>query len=370
MIRHAVILAGGAGTRLWPASTRAQPKQFMKIVDGKTLLQLTVERALALNVERIVIVTHQSQAERVAEDISAVREAKERTVILSEPVARNTAPALALAARYLQTVGEADSTSIVMPADHVVSPLQAFVSDALGADSLADQGYLVTFGIRPTRPETGYGYIETSDTLAPGWAVHSFREKPDQGTAIHYLKAGNYYWNSGMFVYQSNLFLSELAENSPSIASALGTLSAPFPTRRVHGVEVAGDMAALSALYPALESRSVDYAVMEKSGRRAMIMSSFRWNDVGSWDEIASIAEEPGRRTEDSASLHRNDVPVVTVASEHCYIDSDLPVAVCGLDDVHVIVKNGMVLVCRRGESQLVKNAVEKLKDGGYERLL
>jgi len=196
-IAYAVVLAGGAGTRLWPASTRSNPKQFLRVGGPKSLLQMTLERADALGVERILVVTHQSQAESVAREIADNERLTGKTVIISEPSARNTAPALALAATYLAAEGAADAVSIVMPADHLITPVEAFADDAAKAAELARAGYLVTFGIRPTRAEIGYGYIETTETLGPGWNVHSFREKPDQPTAVHYLKAGNYYWNSG-----------------------------------------------------------------------------------------------------------------------------------------------------------------------------
>jgi len=370
MVRYAVILAGGAGTRLWPASVKAHPKQFLKIAGEKTLLQLTVERALALGVEAILIVTHQSQTELVAEDVAQVHLAKPITVILAEPVARNTAAALALAARYLGSIGKADETCIVMPADHIVTPTSAFVADTAYADALARQGYLLTYGIDPTRPETGYGYIETSERLQNGWKVNSFREKPDHATAIHYLKAGNYFWNSGMFVYRTDVFLEELSRFAPAVAEPFNRLTIPFPVRTVHGVRVAGDVAALSALYPSIDAVSVDYALMEKSDRGAMVQSSFRWNDVGSWDEIAAISESAEVSRKSELGLPSGDVPAVRVESPGCYIDSDLPVAVCGVEDVHVVVKNGMVLVCKRGSSQLVKDAFNLLRDGGYERLL
>ena len=370
MVRYAVILAGGAGTRLWPASVKAHPKQFLKIAGDKTLLQLTVERALALGVETILIVTHQSQTELVAEDIAQLPRAKPITVILAEPVARNTAAALALAARYLGSIGPVEERCIVMPADHLVTPTDAFVADTANADELARQGYLLTYGINPTRPETGYGYIETSEPLQNGWKVNSFREKPDHATAIGYMKAGNYFWNSGMFVYRTDVFLDELSRFAPAVAEPFKQLTTPFPVRTVHGVQVAGDVAALSALYPSIEAVSVDYALMEKSDRRAMVQSSFRWNDVGSWDEIAAIAESAENSRKSDVELQSGDIPAVRVESPGCYIDSDLPVALCGVEDVHVVVKNGMVLICKRGSSQLVKDAFNRLRDGGYERLL
>ncbi len=361
-IAYAVVLAGGAGTRLWPASTRSNPKQFLRVGGPKSLLQMTLERADALGVERILVVTHQSQAESVAREIADNERLTGKTVIISEPSARNTAPALALAATYLAAEGAADAVSIVMPADHLITPVEAFADDAAKAAELARAGYLVTFGIRPTRPETGYGYIETTETLGPGWNVHSFREKPDQPTAVHYLKAGNYYWNSGMFVYRNDLFLAELSENSPDVTDPFGRLTEKFALRRVHGVPVCGDMAALSSLYASLPSISIDYALMEKSLKRAMVAGSFSWNDVGSWDEIAAIAETHG--------TDPGDAPQFLVDAERCYVESELPVAVCGVDDLHVIVRNGMILVCRRGASQLVKDAVESMKREGYERLL
>ncbi len=370
IISCAIILAGGAGTRLWPASTRSHPKQFLRIGGNKTLIALTVERALALDVRRILVVTHQSQAEGAAREIAEIPGAGERTVILSEPVARNTAPALALAASYLSRVGADGETCMVMPADHLIAPVGMFVADAAKAAELASARYLVTFGIPPHRPETGYGYIETAENIGPGWSVRSFREKPDQATALHYLEAGNYYWNSGMFVYRSDLFCAELSRHSPEVAEPFQRQLVDFPLRRVHGVPVCGEMAELSSLYASLPSISVDYALMEKSDRRAMVAGSFTWNDIGSWDEIAAIREAVQPAASRSASPILTDAPTFAAESQRCHVESDLPVALCGVDDLHVVVKNDMVLICRRGAAQLVKDAVEEMRRTGHERLL
>jgi mannose-1-phosphate guanylyltransferase/mannose-6-phosphate isomerase len=243
-----------------------------------------------------------------------------------------------------------DANILVLPSDHLITPQEDFAGDADAAGTLSDKGYVVTFGIKPKHPETGYGYIEAGDKQSPGYEVASFKEKPDEETAKAYLKAGTYFWNSGMFCFNAGGFLRELAEHQPDVAEVFRSIKRIPEERSDRGITVAMESDEIERLYQDSPSISVDYAVMEKSKRAAMIKASFSWTDIGSWDEVA----------------RRDLTPPPDVLQENAegnYVFSDMPVALCGVDDLIVVVKNGSVLVCKKGSSQDVKKIVNKAKE-------
>jgi mannose-1-phosphate guanylyltransferase/mannose-1-phosphate guanylyltransferase/mannose-6-phosphate isomerase len=385
MVDNVVILAGGSGTRLWPASTSRTPKQFLELSGGMSLLELTIRRAAALGIRgRILIVTHERQAEGARSICEKMMQAADEELppllVLPEPKARNTAPAVALAASFLaRSDGDeaGASTMLVLPADHIIKPVEKFRKAVERADRLARKGFLLTFGIVPQRPETGYGYIEAGEAEGPGRLVRAFREKPDIALAREYLRSGSHFWNSGMFVFTGAVFFEELSRYAPDIAgpftkglhAAEGTAvrpaaatpeagrEGPAETADLAGAPVFAGGAADLSFYSDLPKRSLDYAVMEQSGRTAMIEADFRWSDVGSWDEIAAMDE--------------GTAPAVfSVESDDNFVSSDLPVALCGVEGLHVIVKNGAVLVCKKGASQLVRDAVEEIRKTGMDGLV
>lgn len=360
MVDDVIIMAGGSGTRLWPASIQAMPKQFLDLTGEGSLLRRTVERAVATGARgRIVIVTLADQVQGVRADLSNHPELAERVTVLPEPTARNTAPAIAFAVHYLQAQGGGGGVSLVLAADHALSPVDAFTADVAKADALARDRYLVTFGVRPNRPETGYGYLEIGAEVASGYVVREFKEKPDRPTAETYAASGRHFWNSGMFVFENRFFLSELAKYEGTIADAFaGVVSdLALDPREMGKPRVVEVNDRLRSTYVDLPKISVDYAVMERSDRCAMVPASFSWNDVGSWDEVAKL--DAGGRED-----------VFEVEAEGNFVHSDLPVALCGVDGLHVVVKNGIVLVCRQGESQLVKDVVARLQESGRSDLL
>jgi mannose-1-phosphate guanylyltransferase/mannose-6-phosphate isomerase len=354
MVDHVFILAGGSGTRLWPASNSAHPKQFIPVREGKSLLQLTLERALALQPSgRIFLITLKDQLEPVLEECDKLGDAKKRIAVLPEPAARNTAPAIAAAAEYVKSAYGPEQTVTVLPADHLITPTETFAKDTERADILAREGYLVTFGIPPTRPETGFGYIEAGEELSEGQRVRSFREKPDRSTAEQFVKAGNYYWNSGMFAFRAGTYLDELGTHSPEIGGPFSGIGEKGRERSEHGIRLIMEGSEIERIYKDAPKNSIDYAVMEKSSRAAMVPAVFTWSDIGSWEEMAELFESEGRAGGDTFE----------VEAQNNFVYSDMPVALCGVDDLMVVVKNGAVLVARRGSGQLVKKAVEEMKE-------
>jgi len=352
MINHVIIMAGGAGSRLWPASHSKRPKQFMKIGGDDSLIVKTIKRGFSLGHEGyIIIVTHKDHVKLALDECSVFPEEKrKRIVILPEPFARNTAPALTLAAMWLKSIDEEDSSVIVLAADHIIEPIEAFISDVEKASILAKANWIVPFGIPPLDPETGYGYIEAGENLSVGKKVISFKEKPDLKTAELFLKAGNFYWNSGMFVYNIKTYLSELKRLTPEVAKIFEQLTFSTDTFDAKNEIIwMKDLKNLEPVYDEVLSISIDYALMEKSDRIAMVETSFSWNDVGSWDVISDIDK------------HQSE-SIFSVESENNYVYSDIPVTLCGVEDLMVVIENGKALVCKKGNSQLVKNAVDMFK--------
>jgi mannose-1-phosphate guanylyltransferase/mannose-6-phosphate isomerase len=354
-----IIMAGGSGTRLWPASLRSHPKQLLRIGSRYSLIQHAMLRAAAASDGPIVIVTNKEHVEPIAKHAAELAQAslpglQERLIYLPEPMGKNTAPAIALGMAYLQRVLSNDATALILTADHLIEPVDAFVSDARRAATLAHAGHLVCFGIPPHRPETGYGYIEAGAPLDGGRAIAAFKEKPDAQTAAAYLAAGNYFWNAGMFAFGLDSFWAELATAAPEVGAQFTGLEAELELVSRSDGTAACDAGRLRAAYEAVPKISIDYALMERSSKGAVVPASFRWSDVGSWDEAAGIREDA------MAAGGRNvgAEPIVIEASG-VHVHSELPVAVCGVSDIHVVVQNGKVLVCKRGESQLVKEVVE-----------
>lgn len=350
MVENVIIMAGGAGKRLWPASLGKRPKQFLRVDGETTLFRSALDRAFDLGITGLVyVVTHEDHVVAAVDECRSLDDdRRSRVVILAEPIARNTAPALALAAARMNLDKRNEETCLVMAADHLISPMSAFAKSVETASEEARQGYIVPYGIIPRSPATGYGYIETGARVGGGFEVISFREKPDAETAAKYVSSGRYYWNAGLFTYRNDVFQSELASCSPEIESAFQNPDESwFSFRADDGISVYEPAEDLRSLYADCPGISVDYAVMEKTKTIRMVEADFDWNDVGSWDVIAEI-NNPA------------DAPVYSYESQGNYVYSDRPVALCGVEDLIVVVANDRVMVCRKGMSQLVKNAAEE----------
>ena len=339
-----VLLSGGSGTRLWPLSREAYPKQFLPLAGDDTMVQATWRRVEALADLAPIVVANEEHRFLVAEQLRQV--GAPVPAILLEPVGRNTAPAIAAAALQAMA-GGADPLLLVLPSDHVVRDVAGFQRAVREASSAAEAGALVTFGIVPDAPETGFGYIqaEAGDGLRQ---VLRFVEKPDAATARSYLDAGGYYWNSGMFLFRASRYLEELARFRPDIVDAV---RAAHAAARHDGDFVRLDKDAFSAC----PSDSIDYAVMEKTADAMVLPVDIGWNDVGSWSALWDVAERDA-----DGNAHHGDV--IAVDSRNSYAYAQLLVALVGVDDIVVVETDDAVLVARKDKVQEVKQVVARLK--------
>lgn len=353
-----ILLAGGKGTRLWPASVESRPKQFVPLVNGKSLFQLSLSRAAALAPARgIIVVSLAEQEELVRKDLDVLAEIPVPVYMVPEPAGRNTAPAITAAVLFAEKQAGGRATALVLTSDHLIGPDSVFITDCRKAEALASAGYLTVFGIRPRRPETGYGYIEAGPALQGGRKVLRFHEKPDSDTAKKYCRTGDYYWNSGMFAFSLRTYLAEAKKQAGAVLDAFAPCSFGGG-QSGGGLSVILNDRTFRECYTNMPSISVDYAIMEKCEKAALVEAGFEWNDLGSWDEIAVTLAD---KLENSVVIPENPGN---------FIYSDIPVSVQGLDDLIVIIKNGKCLICPKGKSQDVKKTVEEIREQGLDDLL
>lgn len=350
----AVIMAGGRGERFWPKSRNSRPKQFLSLTaDGETMIQKTVKRLLpVVDMEDIFIVTNASYRHLVREQLPEIPEEN----ILAEPAARNTAPCIAFAAAVIGRKYE-DAVMMVLPSDHLIGCEDLYVNTLKKAVAVAEEGRnLVTIGITPTYPETGYGYINFGAEKGDVYAVERFVEKPDLPTAEKYLSSGKYLWNSGMFIWKLSSIMVNMQELMPDIFEGAAKIGAAFGTSEFESV--------LEREFTAFRSESVDFGIMEKASDIYTIPGSFGWDDVGSWLSV-------GRINDTDEFDNYTDGDVITVDSKRTIVcGGKRLVAAIGTRDIIIVDTDDVLLVCSKNNSQDVKKVIAQLKEQGRDELV
>jgi mannose-1-phosphate guanylyltransferase/mannose-6-phosphate isomerase len=349
-----VILSGGAGTRLWPVSRRAHPKPFMRLADGQTLASSTVARALKVATNDVTLTVTGRDYYFLTRDLYREAAPEAEHHFLLEPVGRNTAPAIGAAAHWVADRFGSDALMLVMPADHLIRDQAAFARAVDSAAELAAQGWLTCLGVSPTHAETGYGYIRAGETIGGGKEIAAFVEKPDAETAQRYFESGQYLWNGGMFCFSAGAILSALEDLVPDIA--LGVDRAwQSSASEAEPVELDGDA------FAAIRPDSIDFAVMEKARRRAVVPVTCGWSDIGSWQAISELYEGDalGNRVKGEAVL---------VESTNTFVQGEQRlVAAVGVDNLVIVDTGDAVLVASRDRAQEVKAVVDELQRTDHE---
>lgn len=344
-----VVLAGGSGSRLWPLSRSAYPKQLLPLVSGQTMLQDTVLRAKSImNSSTPLIICNQEHRFLVAEQLQQI--GADNSAIILEPLGRNTAPAVAIAALHLLKLYD-DPVLFISPADQIIKNNDNFIAAVANAEHYAQAGKLVTFGVIPVQPETGYGYIKTGKKVGDfnAFEIAQFVEKPDLKTATEYLTSGEYYWNSGMFMFRASCYLAELQKHAPDMLRAC--------EKTVEKMTKDLDFIRLSeSEFAACPSNSIDYAVMEKTREGVLIPLDASWSDVGSWLALWEVHD-----ADTNGNVTQGDVITEQVSNSYLRAESRM-LAVVGVTDHIVIETADAVLVAHKDNSQAVKNMVERLK--------
>ncbi|MCP4602554.1 MAG: mannose-1-phosphate guanylyltransferase [Proteobacteria bacterium] len=352
---YAVIMAGGVGSRFWPASRARTPKQLLDLTgSGRTMIAATVDRLTPdIPPERVIVVTGEITAGAVVDALPEVP--KEN--ILAEPEGRNTAPCIGWAAIHVKR-RDSEGVLAVLPSDHLVAHKDKFLGSVRVAVEAALEGGLITFGIMPDRPETGFGYIEMGEEILPGvLEVKRFVEKPDLSTAKKYVAAGNFTWNSGMFFFTADRFLDEIARQMPDLKAGLDEIE--------KAIGRGDEVETVRRVYPNLPSQSVDYGIMEGADTIRCVPVDFGWSDLGSW----AAAYDQSEQDENNNSIGADGI---CVEASGCLVraPNDKLVALVGVEDLIIVDTGDSLLVCRRDRAQSVKDVVKTLKHRGLKKLL
>lgn len=343
---YPILLAGGSGTRLWPVSRELYPKQLVKFIGNESLIQSTIKRLVSLlDEENIRIVCGKEHVHEIARHIQELGIRADQKII-AEPCGRNTAPAIVLAMLHVLTHKE-DAVLCIFPADHVIRNTDAFQENLLSAIKLARMGYIVTFGIKPNYPETGYGYIESGDEIKEhAFLVKRFVEKPDMETAKRYVEEGNFFWNSGMFTFRASVMMKELEIHQPDLL------------KQMEQLDLSGSMVSQND-YERLPNISIDYAVMEKTDKSAVLPSDFGWSDIGSWKSLYDFIPK-------DADGNVIDGDVISNHTKNCFIMGyERLIATNKIKNMVIVETPDSVFVSDMESSRDVKSIVEKLRQRG-----
>ena len=358
---YAVIMAGGGGTRLWPVSRKENPKQLLDIFNGRSLFEIAVRRLKGLiPFERILVVTVAEQAKKLQKLVTEIPSAN----YLIEPLPRGTAAVVALAAAALQKM-DPSAVMVVLTADHFINNVEIFHSAIKAGCQLADEGNLVTLGIEPTFPSSGYGYIELGNPIGDfnkitAYKAIRFEEKPDENRAIDFIKSGKFLWNSGMFIWKTATVLTEITELMPDITQVIGELQPWIGIDHGHGKFIEA--------WTSIKPQTVDYGIMEKSRRVGVIpVKEIGWNDVGSWDSLFDVlpADENGNILLGD-QIHMLDSKDTLVFSD----EKEKLIIPLGIKNMIIVNTSDALMICPRGDSQKVKQLVDYLRTNHYTLFL
>ncbi len=362
-----LILAGGFGERLWPVSSKEFPKQFMALENGFSFLQRSLERSFLLQPKgNIFIVTRQDILQTTVEQCALYANTlspenkkclEEKLIVIAEPCQKHTTPPIALITQYILATQKEELPLLVLTSDHIINPFDAFKSDVEKAIEQATKDGFVCFAIPPTEASIGFGYMQVSKTETDKiFKIDMFKEKPDSATAKQYLEQGNFWWNSGMFCVLPSIFLQELQLHTSEVTQAFTTLSEDdYPTmREANNIKTISEWKYMEKAYEKSIAISIDHAVAEKTTKAFAIRSSFDWHDIGTWDSFANQFEANNNTNTTVGNIAQNDC-------KNCFVYSDAPVVLCGVEDLLVSVKDGNVLIMKKGKSENIKETVKQL---------
>ena len=345
-----LIMAGGSGTRFWPRSKAAKPKQYLNLFGTDSLLQSTIKRfSIFTATDNIYVVSGRSQAEVLEQQTTMLPKAN----LIYEPVGKNTLPCIGLAAMFAERENP-DGVMVVTPSDHLIENDELFRDTVLAAVKIADeQNGIVTIGITPTYPATGYGYVQTAEDITGSEIIKQFKverfvEKPNEVKAAEYLKQGGFYWNSGLFVFKISVFLDAVKQFAPALYADLRKIQADLGKPSFEKT--------LDTIYRAVEGISVDYGIMEHANNIYLVEGNFVWNDLGSWESVYLTAEK-----DENANAGAGESIIIDSKNSYIYSETGL-IALVGLDDVIVVQDGNTTLVCKRDKAEEIKKVVDKLK--------
>ena len=355
---YTLIMAGGSGTRFWPRSKAAKPKQYLNIFGEESLLEATIKRFSSFTSEENIYIVSSATQAKVLESQATMLPKKN---LIYEPIGRNTLPCIGLAAMYAEKENK-DAIMVVAPSDHLINDTALFKSTVLAAVKIADErNGIVTIGISPAYPATGYGYVKTAEDITggekiPQFKVERFVEKPNEETATKYLEQGGFYWNSGLFVFKVSVFLEAVQQFAPDLYADLRKIQADFgrPTYAQ----------TLDTIYRTVKSISVDYGIMEHAKNIYLVEGNFDWNDLGSWESVY-LAD----KKDENGNAGAGETILENTKNSYVYSDKGL-IAVVGLDDVIVVQDGNTTLVCKRENAEDVKKIVERLKAQNKDQYL